>query len=935
MHKTMNRSINYIITVLTLISLLMSAGCADDFKSGLNGGEGENVTLMIPNPVLKGTRATDTGLNETLQEGHIRTLWFFAFPIDGTDDANKVATELTPDDDKLTNEYRSYDIKIKAGRYRIYMLANIEGIDADTSEDAIKNATLSYSSEKMPNPTDGLPMACMPQEVKVGDTTPAVVEDGIVTVANGKQTSLWIDLTFLCAKVRYTLLFDKSKNGFSNVFGDNALTFTGLEKASSVRASTSVADETADSGTPFEIKPASSSNWHSGSVRQYPADYDSFVNMDTDPSKNELPALTGEADADKRAYQGTLYLPENLVSAAPTRLTFGAALDNGTTLQYHVDLPPLAKSDAAREPMRRGHFYDIIGRVTTTGDILDITASVADWTLQTLTYQMHGAYFLKVEKTEISVQSGIETLLKYDTDVDAELLTFESPKYNGTDKDLFLFSKVERDGQKYVSVTVNPEIATDSDALFDSYFYINAANLKKRIEVKPVTLKPFLNVDPQEIEINVREYIASGEYSAKIPITFTTNMENVEITGFIDNSSMDSQSLTLDGKNADGKYIYINVNSHVNNLVISGMNGGAFWKTSHTLTLTYTATGNGKTISQKVNIRIIPTRQNYVIHVRPLDNWNYQNGLPHIYVYQSLQLPSSRHDDNKSKPVGYNKDNDVFAALEYSFTGKIAFLGWGISDKNNPNATGSIGGKGFFIFADDPMSWSYEASNASDHYDLNYDFCKTYRETSAKYRCGACNGNYNKAWPGIVMEPEGNGWWRFELTGVATPGKALIMFSTSHGGNGDCRYPGLGADGKTKPGIPLFDFPDRTGWLDLSNGKTQFTNGQSGELRTYRIYWPAGKYAGINLWINGYNNQNPALINSNQSEDFESEGSYLYYEFTVFSDISLGLQGRNGDQYPDINRDLSLSSFSLDESTGTYCYTYLQNGNAYGGKPKN
>ena len=159
MHKTMNRSINCIITVLTLISLLMSAGCADDFKSGLNGGEGENVTLMIPNPVLKGTRATDTGLNETLQEGHIRTLWFFAFPIDGTDDANKVATELTPDDDKLTNEYRSYDIKIKAGRYRIYMLANIEGIDADTSEDAIKNATLSYSSEKMPNPTDGLPMA--------------------------------------------------------------------------------------------------------------------------------------------------------------------------------------------------------------------------------------------------------------------------------------------------------------------------------------------------------------------------------------------------------------------------------------------------------------------------------------------------------------------------------------------------------------------------------------------------------------------------------------------------------------------------------------------------------------------------------------------------------------------------------------------------------
>lgn len=92
--------------------------------------------------------------------------------------------------------------------------------------------------------------------------------------------------------------------------------------------------------------------------------------------------------------------------------------------------------------MRRGHFYDIIGRVTTIGDRLDITASVADWTLQSLAYQLHGTYFLHVDKTDIEVQAGIPKEIKYETD--AEPLTFESPKYKNTDKDLFVFETIEK-----------------------------------------------------------------------------------------------------------------------------------------------------------------------------------------------------------------------------------------------------------------------------------------------------------------------------------------------------------------------------------------------------------------------------------------------------------------------------------------------------------
>ena len=69
------------------------------------------------------------------------------------------------------------------------------------------------------------------------------------------------------------------------------------------------------------------------------------------------------------------------------------------------------------------------------------------------------------------------------------------------------------------------------------------------------------------------------------------------------------------------------------------------------------------------------THLDYVIHFRPGTDW----GSPHIYVYQCLQLPGDLAQ-NASKPVGYKFEDNYnfvyFAALEYSFTGKIAFKGW-------------------------------------------------------------------------------------------------------------------------------------------------------------------------------------------------------------------------------------------------------------------
>ena len=530
------------------------------------------------------------------------------------------------------------------------------------------------------------------------------------------------------------------------------------------------------------------------------------------------------------------------------------------------------------------------------------------------------------------MQAGIPKEIKYETD--AEPLTFESPKYKNTDKDLFVFETIEKDGEKYISVSVNPEIAANSDENeFDSYFYICAANLRKKIEVTPVRLDPFLNVDPTEIEIDIREYIASGDYSASIPIKFSTNLSNVTISGFMEDDNAftpDANSLKLDGA------LTYNVATGTNELKVGDINGGKFWETERTLTLTYTATGNGVTRSKVVKIHIVPNQLNYIIHFRP-NNWSNT----HIYVYQCLELPSD-HSEYPSKPVGYKDGAYLYSALEYSFTGKIAFLGWNKTkdDPNNSEASGSLDygdNKGFFIFSNDTWtdghsSWDIinNKNGAKIHYNDEYDFCLTYRMSSSNI-CGKCkDDSYNRGWPGIMMEKESDGWWKFVLTGVATPGKALIMFNNGHSG-GD-RFPG-----DAEPGLPLFDFPNREGWLDYAGGSKQFVSKkpQTDQIppRTLRLYWPDNKYSGMNIWVIGGNK----IIDSNNSNDFKREGNYLYYEFELQYDINtkIGIEGRTSDgKYKDKDEGKPIDEFTFDAATGTYCFTRDGNGtNGHSGRP--
>ena len=211
-----------------------------------------------------------------------------------------------------------------------------------------------------------------------------------------------------------------------------------------------------------------------------------------------------------------------------------------------------------------------------------------------------------------------------------------------------------------------------------------------------------------------------------------------------------------------------------------------------------------------MTINIIPNIQNYKIHFKA-NGWTN----PHIYVYQCLEFPSDvRNPKLANKPIATDESCN-HSALEYSFTGKIAFKGWDTeSSYNNPDAAAKGPIKGFYYFDSDVNtgSWDADKSGFTNHYYDNMDFCFDYRYSS-DCDCEKCKGNtYNKLWPGIKMKKgsgASDGWWDFELTGVAEPGKALIMFADGHTyGDFSLRFPY-----DNNVGVPLFDFPDKEGWL--------------------------------------------------------------------------------------------------------------------------
>lgn len=829
-----NINISHILTAsLAALCMTLSPGCSDDPQYIVPSSGDGGFSVMLPaipsfSPAAGNASADELGYT---------SISFFAFPQDG--DGETFTARLSPETGNLDlkDQYTTYCLKLKPGKYKFFLTANYftDGADLPSDEQELKEKKIVYEDSFNGSlPANGIPMSCDHEGFHDSDGSP--LGESFEITAGTTQTIL-ADLTFACAKVSV-----KAKD----VNGDAASVSSAVANNISATVPLLYNEEFSNYGT-----------------------IEGPVTMDN---------IAGDDDSSETF---SFYIPERILAKEQSgvqsyaTVTVGGkvvTLPLGETEGVSPDSPNPLPSPDSRRDIKRGTHY--IYSLEKKGEV---TLRVEPWTVNRLLYDLHGPYYLHLEQTSYPVATGKVTKIWFDSD--AKDISLESPLYtpeNGDPIEIYKYSITSPDT---ISVWVNPEIrSSEFEKITEgkeeySYFHIVAANLHKKIDVSPLTLENYLNVSPQNITIDVREQIASGNYSGFFPVSIDTNLPKVRITRKAGWNSLpqsewgagiNEEEYVIRLTDEDGVRISVGESGAEKevadgfmtlNLAFRGLNSGKeTWKENRTLTFTVTGIGNDgeETDPVTVTIHIVPNILNYKIHFRA-DGWT----APHIYVYQCLEFPGDysqtfNGESLASKPIGYSvSENGVrscLAALEYSFTGKIAFKGWDNEANrsalydidNNPIPFYGSKEQGFFKFDNrdfDPSgngcTWAASGDQGSVRYYLDMDFCKDHRE---KQSCNSCKSDYYcRLWPGIQMIEEGDGWWMFELTGIATPGKALIMFNDTHE-DSKRRFPGNAA-----VGVPLFDFPDREGWLNF-NGNVEdrinnvFTDTAPASI-TYRIYW--------------------------------------------------------------------------------------------------
>lgn len=841
MKRLIRRYKNILAVPALALPMLLCWGCADDLNvAPSDQNEDKGVVLYVPSASsgltrssLPETRAAGDVWDLNANEGQINTLTLIAFPQTG---APKVLDlKNTPTTTSAPSGYTGYKLSLENGNYKMYVVANTEITDVDTEENLLTEPiTIIYSGDDVAK--KGLPMSCSHADLQVDPGTGVYTNagSGNIQISSETGTKIKADLTFAVAKVRVTMINDmmtdskkvtdtEIKNIFTaaNLFKDQPLTGDGFTLADG--------DFMDDTKGYHEFD---SSKLGEGS---------DLMKLSVDFKESPL---TTPPSSGAWAWQGVAYVGERLFSekssdAAKVNIKFNAGADKPLVLGKEY-----GTADNSSFGLKRSYFYDYVG--TTTADF---QLAVQPWDPATISGALHGEYFLHVDHTSIDkVNAGNREAIWYESNSD---LDFDCGKlsYEGKEYPVYELSQSASNDSIYVSV--HPSLPFEAYVTLKNqqdlwqYFTVKAGTIEKTIEVKELGLERYLAVDVENITVDVRVQISSGNYSGDFVIPVRTNLPNFTVESIktlTGGEAGEGDNLTIGLVNGADFTSYpasveVSESGKVNLRVhFQGLNDGAiFWTKRQTLTFDVVRGDGDERIS--VTISILPSVDDYKIYLYAPD-WQ----TPHIYVYQCLKLPST-HATDPNAPVGLhvpsytNNDNSTNSALEYSFTGAVVFRGWNVAaddgvNYNDPTkATTSVGT--FQVFTEEPTkgNWSPGDTNWLRHY-YDRDFCASYRTNNGCTGCNGENGHIDRDWPGVKMKSAaselGDGWWEFTLSGVAKPGQALIMFTDADNDH-NCRgannnNPGNRYPLANDPGIPLFDYPDNTGYFDVTSSAKQFVN---------------------------------------------------------------------------------------------------------------
>lgn len=771
---------DFILSLVSWFILLVTVSCSDEL-----GGERapisseSNLHVLVPTVLSsRGTNPDDASAlptyNATVDECQINDLSLYAFP---TGNEGKLLIETLPAplaSMMLEEHVANYQLNIEPGTYHIYVVANMNKVlsgQTIQTEDELKKIVLDYrptSTPGMPVCTN-IPMIYEPEK----DATGKLAET-VITAAGDKYTEVAANLKFTCVKVKLNLIFDPNDAEVATNFGGKPFSINSIsaEKLSPFTHLYWGGKFESPSWADKDYKDGFSSNTYQTS--EGPAVYyTEWTDNRSASATNNNDDIKGTGDAknapdnaaEKWLFQQTYYLPERYISSESDRsyLTINGKVGNSAVNNYHINLGHKKDESSTTPVFPRGTFYEITGAIKTLGNMeLDCKVSVKPWETVPIDADFNHTT-LWVSKTEANVTSTTNDYITYNSNAGTVGFGCDT-KINS--KDIIIGTKRGKDanGNDSIEFRVNPNIPINDYAGNErkgtAKFWLKANNLKKYIDVH-YDVTPYLDVT-KELVI----YYNSTEPKNNIrAIKWDTNLGGIVLDKITDKKGSSIIKMSVNSSDdATGTFMVTATKDPVTTTI-------------HEFKVTSKDDGSK---FQTVRVTVSPPIGDYRIYFRAINDRSKYNGGNGSDNFQGI-LPEGIDANNWSD--GWNSDAKDISDPQPDNHRIYVYTQIGETED-------AVTGKGWLFTKGDP--------------------------------------NIRNGWPGeeMVADKTNTGWYykdfgqyaqsvsntnKSEGTRTITPGETLIMFSNNT--DLDQGYSLHRCPHHMEPGIPLFDYEDREGWI--------------------------------------------------------------------------------------------------------------------------
>lgn len=772
---------DFILSLVSWFILLVTVSCSDELGGERTPISSEsNLHVLVPTVLSsRGTNPDDaSGLptyNATVDECQINDLTLYAFP---TGNEGKLLKKTLPAplaSMMLEQHVANYQLNIEPGTYHIYVVANMNKVlsgQTIQTEDALKKIVLDYRPTSTPGMLvcTNIPMIYEPEK----DATGKLAETEI-KAAGDKYTEVAANLKFTCVKVKLNLIFDPNDAEVATNFGgklfsinsisaDKLSPFTHLYWGGKFETPTWPNNEDKEAykdGIPSTLYEASER------PNVYYTDWTDNKSLPATNNKDDIVGTGTAKDApdnaaDKWLFQQTYYLPERYISSESDRsyLTINGNVGGSAVNNYRINLGHKKDETSTTEVpvFPRGTFYEITGAIKTLGNMeLDCKVSVKPWETVPIDADFNHTT-LWVSKTEANVTSMKNDYITYNSNAGTVGFGCDT-KINS--KDIIIGTKRGKDanGNDSIEFRVNPNIPIKAYAQLvgTAKFWLKANNLKKYIDVH-YDVKPYLDVT-KELVIY---YNKDDKSQNKRTIKWDTNLGGIKLDRTTDKKGSSIIKMSVNSSDdATGTFTVTATENPVTTTIHE-----------------FTVTSKDGSMPQKVRVKVSPPIGDYRIYFRAINDRSKYNG-------------------------GNGSDN---------------FQGILTEEGTNNWSDG----------------WNEDAKDTSDpitksHYIYVYtQIGETEDAVTGKGWVFTKESDDRNGWPGVEMvADETNTGWYYknfpvdaksvlntnESKGQRTikPGETLIMFSNNT--YQDQGYSLHRCPHHLEPGIPLFDYEDREGWI--------------------------------------------------------------------------------------------------------------------------